>query len=153
MICPESKPTGISTRGVRATCTLRATADAGVKRLGDVAELGASASNVHGASEFRKTAPVWKPGTNFASTRRRSPVFPELTACPTERGVADRMPDFPILGRQDKSTAAGRGACTWLDWIFLSAPAHALLPLDVKILRKSTVTAPSYLPKPADGPP
>src|SRR5712671_5697620 len=30
---------------------------------------------------------------------------------------------------------------------------HALLPLDVKILRKSTVTAPSYLPKPADGQP
>jgi len=50
--------------------------------------------------------------------------------------------------RRDKSTAVGRGAYGWLDWIFLSAPAHALLPLDVKILRKSTVTAPSYPPKP-----
>jgi len=35
----------------------------------------------------------------------------------------------------------------------LSAPTSALLALDVEILRKSTVTAPSYLPKPADGPP
>jgi hypothetical protein len=57
----------------------------------------------------------------------------------------------PQLRRQDKSTAVGRGACGWLYWIFLSPPAHAPLPLDVKILGKSTVTAPSYLPKPADG--
>jgi hypothetical protein len=46
-------------------------------------------------------------------------------------------------GRRDKSTAVGRGACRWLDWIFLSAPAHALLPLNTKSLRKSTVAAPS----------
>src|ERR1700676_4100750 len=67
------------------------------------------------------------------------------------RATPGRLP--PQLRRRDKSTAIGRGACGWLDWVFLSAPAHALLPLDVKILRKSTVTAPSYLPKPADGPP
>lgn len=46
-------------------------------------------------------------------------------------------------GRRDKSTAVGRGACGWLDWIFLSAPAHVLLPLNTKSLRKSHVTAPS----------
>lgn len=46
-------------------------------------------------------------------------------------------------GRRDKSTAVGRGACDWLDWIFLSAPAHALLPLNTKSPRKSTVAAPS----------
>ena len=45
--------------------------------------------------------------------------------------------------RRDKSTAVGRGACGWLDWIFLSAPAHALLPLNTKSRRKSTVAAPS----------
>ena len=46
-------------------------------------------------------------------------------------------------GRRDKSTAVGRGACGWLDWIFLSAPAHALLPLNTKTLGESTVAAPS----------
>jgi hypothetical protein len=46
-------------------------------------------------------------------------------------------------GRRDKSTAVGRGACRWLDWIFLSAPAHLLLPLNMKSLRQSTVAAPS----------
>ena len=46
-------------------------------------------------------------------------------------------------GRRDKSTAVGRGACGWLGWIFLSAPAHALLPLNTKTLGKSTVAAPS----------
>jgi len=46
-------------------------------------------------------------------------------------------------GRRDKSTAGGRGACGWLDWIFLSAPAHALPPLNAKSLRKSTIAAPS----------
>jgi hypothetical protein len=45
--------------------------------------------------------------------------------------------------RRDKSTAVGLGACGWFDWIFLSAPAHALLPLNTKTLRKSTVAAPS----------
>jgi len=38
--------------------------------------------------------------------------------------------------RRDKSTAVGRGACGWLDWIFLSAPAHALLPLNTKSLKR-----------------
>lgn len=46
-------------------------------------------------------------------------------------------------GRRDKSTAVGRGAYGWLDWIFLSAPAHALLPLNTKSPRKSTVAEPS----------
>ena len=46
-------------------------------------------------------------------------------------------------GRRDKSTAVGRGACGWLDWDFLSAPAHTLLSLNAKSLRKSTVAAPS----------
>jgi hypothetical protein len=46
-------------------------------------------------------------------------------------------------GRRDKSTAVGRGACGWLDCVFLSAPAHALLPLNTKKLRNSTVAAPS----------
>jgi hypothetical protein len=46
-------------------------------------------------------------------------------------------------GRRDKSTAVGRGACGWLDWIFLSAPTHALPPLNTKSLRNSTVAAPS----------
>ena len=49
----------------------------------------------------------------------------------------------PTNRRRDKSTAVGRGACGWLDWIFLSAPTHALLPLNTKSLRKSTVAAPS----------
>jgi hypothetical protein len=44
--------------------------------------------------------------------------------------------------RRDKSTAVGRGACGWLDWLFLSAPAHALLPLNTKSLRKTTAAAP-----------
>ncbi len=46
-------------------------------------------------------------------------------------------------GRRDKSTAVGRGACGWLDWIFLSAPALTLLPLNTEKLKKSTVAAPS----------
>jgi hypothetical protein len=46
-------------------------------------------------------------------------------------------------GRRDKSTAVGRGACGWLDWVFLSAPAHAPLALNRKSLRKSTGAAPS----------
>ena len=41
---------------------------------------------------IQKSGAVWKPGTNFASTRRRFSVLPEWTACKTERGVADRMP-------------------------------------------------------------
>ena len=94
-------------------------------------------------TEFQKSASVWKPGTNFASARRRSPVFPELTACPTERGVADQMPDFPILGRRDKSTAVGRGACGWLNWNFLSAPTSALLAHSSERPMVSLVAAPS----------
>src|ERR1700704_2617053 len=33
----------------------------------------------------------------------------------------------PTDGRRDKSTAVARGACRWLDWIFLSAHTSVLL--------------------------
>ena len=49
----------------------------------------------------------------------------------------------PTNGRRDKSTAVGRGACGWLDWIFLSAPACALLALDTITLTKTIFAAPS----------
>jgi hypothetical protein len=57
--------------------------------------------------------------------------------------VGQGMQGNTTNGRRDKSTAVGRGACGWLDWAFLSAPAHALLPLNTKKLSKSTVAAPS----------
>ena len=49
----------------------------------------------------------------------------------------------PTNGRRDKSTAVGRGACGWLDWSFLSAPACALLALDTKTITKTIFPAPS----------
>jgi hypothetical protein len=58
-------------------------------------------------------------------------------------GVDQGVQGNTTNGRRDKSTAVGRGACGWLDWIFLSASAHALLPLNTKSLRNSTVAAPS----------
>ena len=47
------------------------------------------------------------------------------------------------IGRRDKSTAVGRGACGWVEWIFLSAPACALLALDTITLTKTIFAAPS----------
>ena len=49
----------------------------------------------------------------------------------------------PTNRRRDKSTAVGRGACGWLDWIFLSAPACALLALDTITLTKTILGPPS----------
>lgn len=66
-----------------------------------------------------------------------------LEGCGGGLRVVERRHRNPTHGRRDKSTAVGRGACVWLDWIFLSAPAHTLLPLNTKRLRKSTVAAPS----------
>ena len=66
-----------------------------------------------------------------------------LAAFRTRLSVGQGVQGNTTNGRRDKSTAVGRGACGWLDWIFLSAPAHALLPLNTKSLRNSTVAAPS----------
>lgn len=66
-----------------------------------------------------------------------------LTGFRTRLSVGQGVQGNTTNRRRDKSTAVGRGACSWLDWIFLSAPAHALLPLNTKSLRKSTVAAPS----------
>jgi hypothetical protein len=49
----------------------------------------------------------------------------------------------PTDGRRDKSTAVGRGACGWLDWILLSAPAHSLPALSSETTMISMLTAPS----------
>ena len=49
----------------------------------------------------------------------------------------------PTKGRRDKSTAVGRSACGWVEWIFLSAPACALLALDTITLAKTILGPPS----------
>jgi len=59
----------------------------------------------------------------------------------------------PQLRRRDKSTAIDRGACGWLDWLFLSAPAHTLLAHPCEKSFMPTVPAPSPLPNSVGDPP
>ena len=65
----------------------------------------AEAAQVPLTTVFGKSLAVRKPGANFASVRRRTPGFPELTARHLPRDGRGR----PNLGRQDKR-AGGRWA-------------------------------------------
>ena len=66
-----------------------------------------------------------------------------LEGCGGGLRVVEGRHSNPTHGRRDKSTAVGRGACGWLDWSSLSAPAYTLLALDTKTLTKTNFAAPS----------